>query len=660
MSNYNEFLNMFYADAWLNLANNYPDKKGIEIDFGDLQKYDIDLSEQLEENPDSEIEELQAVLRDHPLFEPMPDACIMLKGIPRDTPLHKIGEGQISRVVSTRGTITQSGDVYVKLVIGAFECQKCGNITMIIQPDDDTFITPHTCENEQCGRQGPFKLLLEQSKKVNEKKIKIQEQYDTLKPGQQPRQIKIVIRGDDLVGMTPPAGAEVSITGIVRVSKKQKSSVFETHIEALHVESIEPDINLFISESEKENLAKLAKDVKILDKLVKSTAPTVKGHYKIKLGMLTIMVSGPNYTVHDRTLRGHAHMAIVGDPGTAKTILSETPRQLMPRSQYAAGLGASGPGLTAAVVKDELSGNGYTVQAGAFILADKGLLVIDELDKMRPEDVQALNTGLESSKVVINKAGINQTFNARCPVIAIANPRDIRFDDYEEIGPQINIPADTLSRFDLIFIIKDTPNPEKDRIIADHIGDMWQQVSNPNNDSPNIEPELDIETMRKYLMYARTFEPAISDEVKTAINLSYLNKRKNNNGTITANARTLEGLYRLTKSMAKLRLSDVCTMDDFKAAVTVQTQALDTFKDPKTGLVDIDSSYGMSQSQRDRAKAIRGIIRELQQSNGNMAGYSEIIAVAKAQGIKEPETLIKRMKASGSIHEVKIGLYRVV
>ena len=653
-----EFINKRYLDHVLELSIKYPDEKSLVVDHSDLQKYDYELSEYLLDDPDNEIEELLEAVRDNPATEPMPEARIIIMNIPDNTPVHKIGDSQINKIVSIEGVITQSGDVQVKLLIGALECQRCGHITHTIQPSDDSFTDPGMCENDQCGRSGPFKLLLNQSQKINEKKLKVQEHYDTLKPGHQPRQIKIIIWGDDLIDKTPPPGAEVSITGIVRATKKQKGSIFETHIEALHIEGTETDISLTLSQTEKEKLQELASHKNILNKLVKSTAVTVKGYQNIKLGMLAAMVSGPNHTLHDRTLRGYIHINVVGDPGTAKTILSETPRQLVPRSKYAAGRGASGVGLTAAVVKDELSGTGYAIQAGAFILADRGLLVVDELDKMRQEDIQDMNTALESSKVVINKAGINQTFNARCPVIAISNPRDTRFNDYEEISPQINIPGDTLSRFDLTFIIRDRPNPEKDRIIADHIGDLWQQVG--NSDSHEIKPEIDIDTLRKYIMYAKTFEPTISTEIKEEITNQYLNLRSDSNGTISTNARNVEGLYRLVKSMAKLRLSTVCIIEDFTAAVKIQNEALETFRDPSTGIIDIDSSYGVSQSQRDRHKAIRDIIRGLQQSNGNTAGFNEIIAAAKAQGVNDPETIIKRLKGDGSIHEVKTGLYQVI
>ena len=663
MTTYEDFLQIFCSDALLNLNNHYPDIQSIKIDFSNLQRYDIELSEKLLEHPDIEISKLEAALQDNPLTEPMPKARIIFTNIPYNTPVHKIGDSQINKIVSIKGVITQSGDVQVKLLTGAFECQRCGHVTHTTQPGDDSYTEPSICENDQCNRAGPYKLLFDQSQKTNEKKIKIQEHYDTLKPGQQPRQIKIIIRGNDLIDRTPPPGAEVLITGIVRATRKQKgnqkSSVFETYIDALHIEGTETDIRLTLSETEKEELEELASDKNIIDKLVKSTAVTVKGHEIIKKALLSSVVSGPNYKLHDGTeKRGYNHIVIVGDPGTAKTKLSEAIRQLVPRSQYAAGRGASGPGLTAAVVKDELSGGGYIIQAGAFILADKGLLVMDEMDKMRPEDVQDTNTALESSKIVVTKAGINQTFNARCPVIAIANPRDIRFDDYEDAFKQVNIPADTLSRFDLIFLIQDKPHPERDRMIADHIGDLWQEVS--NSDSHDIKPEIDIDTMRKYIEYAKTFNPTIPDKIKEAVTNQYLKMRGNGNGTISANARNVEGLYRLVKSMAKLRLSTVCTIDDFKAAAKIQNEAFETFRDPSTGIIDIDSGYGASKSQRDRYKAIRDIIRQLQQGNGNTAGYSEIIEVAKVQGINDTEAIIKKLKRDGSIHEVKTGLYQVV
>lgn len=661
MSDYSEFLERYYREDILKLAGEYPDRKTLVIDFTRIEKYDIEVGERLLEYPDTVLEKLSKALQEYdiPVPEPLSKARVSIHNLPKNEriSIHKIGSEQVNKLIAIEGRINKVGERKVKLLVGAFKCLHCESVTFVQQPEDGKFLEPYQCENDSCERKRAFRLSYSDSTTTNEQKLEIQELYESLKPGQPLRDLKAVVRGNDIP--IPALGSQAIITGIVRVSRKEGSNLFDTYIEVLHIEAIEPEINLTISEAEKREFRELANSGNIFEKLISSTAPAVLGYSEIKLALLCAVVSGPNTIIGGSTFRGYLHIAIVGEPGTAKTLLAMYFRAVIPRAQYSAGRGSTVAGLTVAVNKEE---GGYTAQAGALVLADKGLMIIDELDKLESEDIQALNTALESSFVKTDKATIHRQDNAREPIIALLNPKGIRFDDHEDISKQIKIPADTLSRFDLIFKIQDIPNPEKDRAIAEHIDKLWQRATGKHEQArADIPIDIDIETMRKYLAYAKTFEPVIPAGVGESIIQYYLSLRNSGDGTIQATARDLNALYRLTKAIAKLRLSNECTIEDVNSAIKIHKTSQGFIRDPITGKLDIDILYGMGKGQRDRIKAIREIIRDLQNSNGEKAFLDDIVTIAKNKNITEEQTadVLKHLKEQGDIIEVKEGFYRV-
>jgi replicative DNA helicase Mcm len=384
-----------------------------------------------------------------------------------------------------------------------------------------------------------------------------------------------------------------------------------------------------------------------------SMSPGVMGYPEIKLSLLAAAVGGGKN--HNKALREYAHIAVVGDPGTAKTILVESLRLLVPRAQYAAGKGASGVGLTVAAVKDDMGGGGYIAQAGALVLADRGLMIIDELDMFEPEDIQRLNTALESGCFPVNKGGINQTFNSRCPVIAILNPKLICFDKDVDLDEQINIPADTLSRFDLIFKIKDVVEEERDTKLAEHMGKRWKALCTDNGD---IKGKIPLETMRKYLAFAKSFQPKLSDEVILRINEYYVKeiRQKHRGGPRDYNA-----IARITKAITKLRLSDVCTIEDVEQAIALHTASQKAIEDPTTGTIDSRILYGYNSSQVERNKLIIGSIRDIGH-NGDGVHFTDILTKVASLNITSDQLsdTIHKLRFSGEIIEIEDHVFRVI
>ncbi len=662
---YPEFLHRYYRESVLELGRDYPDRKTLVIDYLNLCKFDNEAGKWLLDNPDRELKALKKALIEQDMPESdagimpdgnMKDAEIAVRGLLDQIPIHKVGRDQVEKLISVEGRITRIAPKYQKLTRAAFICQRCGDVTSIPQPLDK-FMEPFECQNDSCGRRGPFVLVPEESDYEDRQKIAIQDLYESAKPGQPLREVIVVLRNEDLITSLPGMGAQCTITGIVRLHQKPLTSIYNTFIEAVHIEPKETEIDLYISEAEKKEFEELAASSDIMLALVDSTAPEILGYYIIKLALLCATVSGSD----NPHFREYIHVILCGDPGTGKSALLRSVRSLVPRAQYSAGKGSSVAGLTVAVVKDELSGSGYTAQAGALVLADRGLMVLDEADKLEKEDFQALNTALEDGFIEVHKGGINQKFNTRCSVIALCNPKNIRFDDYEPLTKQIAIPPDTLSRFDLIFKIQDKPDPGRDKAIALHQAQQWARYEGSGQDQPDVV--LSQEKLIKFLQYAKTFTPRTNPEIRETIVNYFLTLRKiDETGTIAATARQNSGIYRLTKSIARLRLSDTCNKDDVEKAIEIHRASLEAFRDPKTGKIDADIVLGSSKSQRETAQAIKGIIKTLQGSNGDKAEYHEIITEALTKGIKEAKVseYMKELKNQGDILEVSAGYYRVI
>jgi len=650
---YHAFLKKYYWDQIID-----PELEGhtLVITFNDLAKFRLECSHKFLEHPEDELGDLQKSLHelDIPGDVNLASTRVAMKGFDDFTPIQKIGTEYINKFVAIEGRITKIAPKYQKIINAAFKCQRCGNVTFMPQPDG-RFLEPFECDF--CERKGPYSLLEGESIFEDQQTIVVQELNEFGKLGQTLRDIHIDLRGNDIIERVPGFGAECNIYGTLKLAQKNnregKSSLFTNYIIASHIDPKEADIDLTLSAADKRDLLKLAEDKNIFKDLVDSMSPGVMGYDEIKLSLLAASVSGGKN--HNKALREYAHIAIVGDPGTAKTILVESLRLLVPRAQYAAGKGASGVGLTVAAVKDDMGGGGYVAQAGALVLADRGLMIIDELDKFEPEDIQRLNTALESGCFPVNKGGINQTFNSRCPVIAILNPKLICFDKDLDEDEQINIPADTLSRFDLIFKIKDVVEEKRDTKLAEHMGKRWKALCTNQGD---IKGTIPIETMRKYLAFAKSFQPILSDEVILRINEYYVaDIRKKHRG----GPRDYNAIARITKSITKLRLSDACTIEDVEQAIALHIASQKAIEDPTTGKIDPRILYGYNSSQVERNKFIIGSIRDMGH-NGDGVHFTDILTKVASLNITSDQLsdTLHQLKNSGEVYEIKDHIFKVV
>jgi replicative DNA helicase Mcm len=372
---------------------------------------------------------------------------------------------------------------------------------------------------------------------------------------------------------------------------------------------------------------------------------------------------------------------LVGDPGVAKSQLLRYVHRIAPRSVYTTGKGTTSAGLTASATRDEYDGR-WTLEAGALVLADKGIALVDEIDKMRAEDRGALHEAMEQQTVSVAKAGINAVLRARCALLGAANPKYGRFDRYAPIAEQIDLSPTLLSRFDLIFVMTDEPDEVRDRELAKHIldahelGEKLEKLRNIISteysrekleiDAKRIEPAINPELLRKYIAYAkRTVFPVLTEEAKEKIVEFYLSLRSKvkENSPVPVTARQLEALIRLAEASARLRLRDHITLDDVQRVIGIVRKSLEQIAiDPETGEIDIDYAFtGTSKTQRDRIMIIKRIVDELSELHEKGAPEDEILDLAEEQGIsrEKAKEIIYKMREKGELYCPRYGHFKV-
>ena len=361
----------------------------------------------------------------------------------------------------------------------------------------------------------------------------------------------------------------------------------------------------------------------------------------------------------DKTkFRGDIHILLVGDPASGKSQLLKLTPNIMPRGKYVSGKGTTAAGLTATVTKDELMG-GWVLEAGAIVLANKGLLSVDEFEKMDQQDQVAMHEALEQGSVSIAKASIMATLPAQTSVLAGANPKFSRFDSYRSIAEQITIVDTLLSRFDLKFILRDVPNSEQDKKVVEHI------LKARENEYKEAEPSINPEMVRKYIAYSKAnCKPKLTPETGKVLKDFYLKTRKKAEGgyaPIPITLRQFEALIRLSEASAKIQLSDYIRKEDTQRAIRLMQFSLRQLGyDPETGSIDIDKSEGAtSYSERSKLRVVLDIITDLSQKKKEIP-LKELQDAAKKEGIENIEELIERLKREGMLFEPSPGFVQKI
>merc|ERR1719323_32724 len=302
-------------------------------------------------------------------------------------------------------------------------------------------------------------------------------------------------------------------------------------------------------------------DDNFYETLSSSIAPEIYGHDDIKKALLLLLVGGVDRNPSGMKIRGNVNICLMGDPGVAKSQLLSYMDRLAPRSQYTTGRGSSGVGLTAAVMKDNLTGE-MMLEGGALVLADQGICCIDEFDKMNESDRTAIHEVMEQQTISIAKAGIMTSLNARVSILAAANPAYGRYNFKKSVEANVQLPAALLSRFDLLWLIADKADREQDLRLAKHITYVHQHNINP----PQQHTPIDMNLMRRYVALCQKKNPDVPKELTDYIVGSYCELRRESRddpkqSTFTS-ARTLLAILRLSTALARLRLVDQVEKED--------------------------------------------------------------------------------------------------
>jgi replicative DNA helicase Mcm len=688
VAKWEEFLRSRYWDDLLELADSYPDERSLKIRFSDIDKFDPDFAEELMENPEQSLEAARAAMLelDLPMDVYMDRAHVRIEELPRHFKTRELRSDHIGKLLAIDGLVRTATEVRPKIVSAAFQCQRCG-FTFFKEQTGNKFEDQNLkCMNQACDRGGPFKLMLAQSKFVDAQKIRVQESPEELRGGQQPQTLDVELE-DDLAGKIFP-GDRVIVNGILKSYQRSnpqqgKSTYFDLFHKGISVEMKDQEFEeIEISQDDEEMIMAMSRDPEIYENIRKSIAPSIYGYEDVKEALGLQLVSGFEKNLPDGArIRGDIHILLVGDPGIAKSQLLRYMIKISPRGIYTSGKSSTSAGLTATAVKDELGDGRWTIEAGALVLADKGIAAIDEMDKMNNEDKSALHEAMEQQTISVAKAGVMATLKSRCSLLAAANPKLGRFDKYEPIAPQINLTPALMSRFDLIFVLTDDPDTKRDSAIAQHIlksnyaGELvTQKAWNPDISQDDIDnaltvimPAIEPELLRKYVAYARkNIFPTLTDEAKEYFLKYYVGLRtqgQDSNKPVPVTARQLEALIRLGEASARLRLSDKVTLADAQRVVKILEACLRKVGvDPETGFLDADIiASGTTKSTRDRIKSVIDIIKDMIKENQGAAPRDDVLDRAKELGIErsKAEEIIDRMRRDGEIFEPTPGMLRM-
>jgi len=637
----------------------------LTLDFDDLMVFDMELARNIVERPDDYFEHVNAAAyaqletEDSEYAQRLERITVRFRSLPESTHLRMLGAANIGRLVMVEGIIVRATPVQPQVMRAAFKCKRCE--TPSYSEQSGPFLrAPMRCTNPTCQSKGPFDFLQEESTFVDYQQVRIQERPEDLPPGQLPRTLNVKLISRDLVDKARP-GDHVAITGIVRAEAPVfpaagKLRVFRLHLDAnfLDIESKEPETGL-ISPEEEKKIMELASDPWVHRNIMRSIAPSIYGYETIKEAIMYIVFGGVPKHLADISIRGELNILLVGDPGTAKSQLLQYIAAIAPRGLYTSGRGTTAAGLTAAVLREK--GGGMTLEAGALVLADKGVACIDEIDKMRPEDRVAIHEAMEQHTVSVAKGGIVATLNARTAILAAANPSLGRYDAYKTVTENINLPVTILSRFDLIFVLKDVPEKDLDEKMSAHILEIHRKGLVP------LETPIPSDLLRKYISYAKNVKPVLTDDALERLKTFYLEMRevteKIEGSPIAITARQLESLVRLAEARARIALRKEITAEDAEAAIVIMNKSLEEVGiDVSTHMRDIDIiMVGKPKSMQDKLRLIMDEIVELSKEAGMVEKKLLLETLTSKYKIEshEAQKLIGRLVRDGTVYERRPG-----
>jgi DNA replication licensing factor MCM2 len=468
---------------------------------------------------------MDVVLLHYPDYERIhSEIHVRIFDLPVHYTLRQLRQSHLNCLVRVSGVVTRRTGVFPQLKYVKFDCTKCRETLGPFQQESNVEVKITYCQN--CQSRGPFTLNSEKTVYRNYQRLTLQESPGSVPAGRLPRQREVILLWD-LIDKAKP-GEEIEVTGIYRnnydaqLNNRNGFPVFATILEANNIVKSHDQLAGFrLTEEDEQEIRKLARDPNIVDKIVHSIAPSIYGHTDIKTAVALSLFGGvAKVTKGAHHVRGDINVLLLGDPGTAKSQVLKYVEKTAHRAVFATGQGASAVGLTASVRRDPLTSE-WTLEGGALVLADKGTCLIDEFDKMNDQDRTSIHEAMEQQTISISKAGIVTTLQARCGIIAAANPIGGRYNSTIPFSSNVNLTEPILSRFDILCVVRDTVEPSEDErlarfIVGSHsrshpLSQSADESMEVENDSERQETqtettkegELSQELLRKYILYAR-------------------------------------------------------------------------------------------------------------------------------------------------------------
>ena len=639
-------------------------RESITVDFEELFAFYQRLAERLMEKPDDFLQHAgnaayaQLGIEDAEYAGKVEKVTVRILKLLGKEQLRKLGSKQMGKLVMIEGIVVRATPVRPMVMNAAFRCKRCGTINRVEQTGQ--FLrAPPVCQGPDCGREGPFEFVQDESTFIDSQDLRLQEKPEDLPPGQLPRTLNAKLVGSEIVDLARP-GDHVSIVGIVRAFAPSrpgigKLRIFILHLDANSIEVLgkEPEARPPSLEEEEKILA-LAKDPKVHKKIMDSIAPSIYGYEHIKEAIMYLLFGGVSKNLPDISIRGEMNTLLIGDPGTAKSQLLQYVAKIAPRGLYTSGRGTTAAGLTAAVIREK--GGSMSLEAGALVLADKGIACIDEMDKMRPEDRVAIHEAMEQHTVSVAKGGIVATLNARTAMLAAANPALGRYEPHRTVAENISLPVTILSRFDLIFVLRDVPNREADAKMSEHILEIHRRGSSP------VEAQIEADLMRKYVSYAKTIKPVLSNDALKRLSEFYLAMRSASEAEgspVAITARQLESLVRIAEARARVALRKEVVAEDAEAAIAIMKRSLEEVGiDLSSYKMDIDLIMtGRPKSVRDKMQVILSVLIEMEKETGMVEKAALVSELELKHKIPraEIERMLWQLLREGTIYEHREG-----
>ena len=652
--------------------------KYIVVDFNDLVSVPF-IESKFVESPDEILNAFSRAIKEI-LQERFPeyarkiehDIRARIANFPAERSLRQINSEVITKMTSVSGMVVRASEVKPLAKELTYKCLD-KHISKFTLLDGMSLDKAVKCQSPKCPYTN-LAIVAEESRFIDFQIVRLQELPEDLPPGQLPHYVNVSMK-QDLVDYARP-GDRIILTGIVRIEqervfgvKQSESALYRLRMDGNNIEFIggrgikgtRRTEREEISPDEQKIIRTLSKNPDIYDRLIASFAPHIRGHELFKEAILLLIVGSTQRALSDGSkVRGDINVFLVGDPGTAKSEMLKFCARIAPRGLYTSGRGSTAAGLTAAVVRD--ASGIFMLEAGAVVLGDQGLVCIDEFDKMRPEDRSALHEVMEQQSASIAKGGIVATLNARTSILAAANPMFGKYDPFKNLTENVNLPIPLLTRFDLVFVVRDIPHKEKDRQIAQHI---LSQHGTSGTDTTSL---IDVDILTKYLAYAKQNDPVLTKEAENKIMEFYLKMRsvegEDKEKMITITPRQLEGLIRLSTARARILLKNQVEEDDADRAIYLFNEMLKNAGiDVNTGKIDIGVLQGRPRSEVSKLATFMEILKSLEgEPQSPVLEQTFVDELVKSEKFNEEEArnYIRRMVRDATIYESKPGYYNTV